>query len=142
MSDQLLTFFHAHLALFAAFAAVLVLLVANELHGNIAGGRKLAPLDAVRLINDREPVVIDVRPATDFKKGHLINAMSLPLAKLEDRASEIGRDKSRPVIVYDSLGGAGVEAAARLRKLGFSEVYPLRGGLNGWLGANLPVTAR
>jgi rhodanese-related sulfurtransferase len=142
VSDQLLTFFHAHIGLFIAFAVVLALFVANELHGAVTGGKKLGPMEAVRLINDREPVVVDVRPAADFKKGHLLNAMSLPLAKLEERASEIAKDKSKPVIVYCALGGTSVEAALKLRKLGFSEVYPLRGGINGWLGANLPVTAK
>lgn len=140
MPDQLLSFAQAHLGLFAALAAVLTLLVANEIHGIITGGRKLGPLEVVRLINDREPVVVDVRPAADFKKGHLLNAMSLPLAKLEERANEIAKDKTRPVVVYDALGGT--EAAVKLRKLGFTEVYPLRGGLNAWLGANLPVTAK
>ncbi|GAC1632690.1 MAG: rhodanese-like domain-containing protein [Nevskia sp.] len=142
MTDQLLTFFHAHVPLFIALALVLAVLVANELHGALTSGAKLGPMEAVRLINDREPVVVDVRAPADFKKGHLLNAMSLPIGKLEERASEISKDRSRPVIVYDALGGVGIEAALKLRKLGFSEVYPLRGGLNGWLGANLPITAK
>ncbi|MDR3417793.1 MAG: rhodanese-like domain-containing protein [Nevskia sp.] len=139
---QLVEFFHHHIGLFAALAAVLALLLANELHGAIAGGRRLAPLEAVRLINDREAIVVDVRPPADFKKGHLLNALNLPLSKLEERAGELGKDKSRPVLVYCALGGTATEAAAKLRKLGHSEVYPLRGGLNGWLGSNLPVTAK
>ncbi len=142
MTDQLLTFFHTHTLLFAAAAAVLLALAANEVHGAITGGARLGAMDAVRLINDREPVVVDLRAAGDFKKSHLLNALSLPLAKLEERASEIGKDKSKPIIVYDALGGGAVEGAAKLRKLGYAEVYPLRGGLNGWLGANLPVTSK
>ncbi len=142
MNDQLLTFFHNHLPLFAAAAGVLLLLIANEVHGSLTGGKKLGPQEAVRMINDREPLVIDLRAAGDFKKSHLLNAVNLPLAKLESRAGEIGKDKARPVIVYDALGGGGSEAAAKLRKLGFTEVYPLRGGINGWLSSNLPVTAK
>jgi rhodanese-related sulfurtransferase len=46
------------------------------------------------------------------------------------------------VLVYCALGGTASEAAAKLRKLGFTEVYPLRGGLNGWMNSNLPVTAK
>jgi len=34
------------------------------------------------------------------------------------------------------MGGSSVEAAKTLRKAGYAEVYPLRGGLNGWIGAN------
>lgn len=142
MTDQLLSFFHAHTGLFIAAALILVALAANEIHGTVTGGKKLGPMEAVRLINDREPVVVDVRPAPDFKKGHLLNALNLPLPKLEERAGELGKDKSRPVIVYCALGGSAVEAAVKLRKLGHAEVYPMRGGLNGWLGAGLPITAK
>lgn len=142
MTDQLLSFIHAHPALIAGLGAVLVALIANEIHGNLTGGARLAPMQVVRLINDRDPAVVDVRAHGDFKKSHLLNALNLPLAKLEERANEISKDRSRPVVVYCALGNASVEAAAKLRKLGFTEVYQLRGGLNGWLGANLPVTAK
>lgn len=142
MTDQLLTFVQAHPFLFAALALVVVALIANEIHGHRTGGRKLGALEAVRLINDRDPVVVDVRPATDFKKGHLLNAVNIPAAKIADRAAEISRDKAKPVLVYCALGNAQVDAAAKLRQLGYSEVYQLRGGMNGWLTASLPVTAK
>ena len=142
MPDQLLTFFHAHIGLFAALGAIAVAFIANEVHGALKAGAKLAPLDAVRLINDRDALVLDVRPHGDFKKSHLLNAVNMPLAKFADHVTEIGKDKSRPVIVYCALGSSQVEAAQTLRKLGHAEVYLLRGGLSGWLGANLPVTSK
>ena len=140
--QQFLQFFQHHPFLFSALGAVLVLFIANEIHGAISGGKRLGPMEAVRLINDREALVVDVRPAADYKKSHLLNAVNLPLAKLEERAGELGKDKSKPVLVYCALGSTAGEAAGKLRKLGYSEVYPLRGGLNGWLGSNLPVTAK
>ncbi|HVT36822.1 MAG TPA: rhodanese-like domain-containing protein [Nevskiaceae bacterium] len=139
--QQLLDFFHHHLPLFLALAVVLTLLVANEVHGNLTGGPRLGPYEAVRLINDRDPLILDLRPAGDFKRGHLLGAQNFPMLKLAERADEISRDKSRPVIVYDALGSAH-GAVDALRKAGYSAVYPLRGGINAWLGANLPVTAK
>lgn len=140
--QQFIEFFGNHLPLFAAFGTIVLALLANEVHGSMTGGKRLAPLEAVRLINDREPLIIDLRPASDFKKGHLLNALNLPLAKLDERLHELGRDKARPVILYCTLGSSAGEAAARLRKQGFVEAYPLRGGLNAWLQSNLPVTAK
>ncbi len=142
MTDQLLIFVQAHPLLFIALALASTAMIANEIHGIVQGGKRLAPKDAVRLINDRDALVVDVRTQADFKKGHLLNALNLPLAKFAERAAEIGKDKARPVIVYCALGSSQTEAAARLRKLGHSEVYLLRGGLNGWLSASLPVTAK
>lgn len=140
--QQYLEFIANHPGLFAALAGVVTLLIANEVHGSLTGGKRLSAPEAVRLINDREPLILDVRAPGDFKRSHLLHAVNVPLAKLEERAAELSKDKTRPVLVYDALGGSAAEAAARLRKLGFSEAYPLRGGLNGWLGANLPVTAK
>ncbi len=140
--QQFIEFFGNNLALFAALGIVIVLLIANEVHGSITGGKRLSALEAVRMINDREPVIVDLRAAADFKKGHLLNAINLPAAKLEEKLNELGKDKTRPVILYCALGGSSGEAAAKLRKLGFAEAYPLSGGLNGWLQSNLPVTAK
>ncbi|MBA4284325.1 MAG: rhodanese-like domain-containing protein [Xanthomonadaceae bacterium] len=140
--DQLLPFVQAHPLLFIALALASAALIANEVHGSVTGGKRLGALEAVRLINDRDALIVDVRPNADFKKGHLLNAVNIPLAKFGERAAEIGKDKSRPVLVYCALGSSQVEAAARLRALGHAEVYQLKGGMNGWLTASLPVTAK
>ena len=76
---QLLEFTQHHVYLFAALGALLLLFLANEVHGAISGGKRLAPLEAVRLINDRDATVFDLRPAGEFKKSHLMNALNLPV---------------------------------------------------------------
>lgn len=140
--QQYLEFLHNHPALFAALGILVVLFIAHEIYGNLSGGKRLDPLEAVRLINDREALIVDLRPAADFKRGHLMNAINLPAAKLPERLTELGKDKSRPVLLYCALGGVGAEMATKLRKLGYPEAYPLRGGINGWIGASLPVTTK
>lgn len=140
--EPYLLFISSHPSLFVALGVVLTLITANEVHGNLTGGKRLSVPEAVRLINDRDPLILDVRSPADYKRGHLLNAINVPLAKLRDRVSELGKDKSRPLLIYCALGGSGAEAARLLTQLGFAEAYPLRGGLNGWLGANLPVTTK
>jgi rhodanese-related sulfurtransferase len=139
---QLLEFFHNHTLLFAAAGVVLVLLIVNESTATLLGEVRIGATEAVRLINDRDAVIVDLRPAAEFKRGHLLNAVNLPFAKIEERVSELGKDKARPVLLYCALGSMATQAAAKLKKLGYSEVYPLKGGLNAWTGANLPVTAK
>ncbi len=141
MSEYLL-FASAHPLLMAVLATSFLAIVANEVHGNLTAGRKLSAPEAVRLINDRDARVIDVRPAADFKKAHLMGAINIPGDKLKSRLGELDRDKSKPVIVYCALGGTASEAAKTLRAEGFAEAFPLRGGLNAWLAASLPVTAK
>jgi len=140
--DSLIPFVVAHPLLMAALALSLLAIVANEVHGSLTGGKSLPPPEAVRLINDRDAKVVDVRPVADFKKGHLLGAVNIPHEKLKDRLNELEKDKSKPVILYCALGGTARESALLLRKSGFAEVYPMAGGLNAWVGASLPVTAK
>ena len=140
--DQLLQFVTLHPVLFSALGVAVVLLILNEMSGVVTGEKRLSPVEAVRLINDRHALVLDVRTAADFKKGHIIDAVNVPQTKIGERLGEIGKDTSRPIVVYCALGGVSAQAAHTLKKAGYAEVYPIRGGLNGWLGANLPVTTR
>lgn len=140
--NQLAEFFGHHPVLFTALAVIVVLFIANEIVGNLTGGKRLSPLEAVRLINDRDAIVVDLRPVADFKRGHILNALSIPAAKLGERATELGKTKDRPVILYCALGGVAQQGADQLRKAGFAEVYPIQGGLNNWMGASLPVTVQ
>jgi rhodanese-related sulfurtransferase len=140
--DQLLQFVALHPVLSSALGAAVVLLILNEMSGVVTGERRLSPLEAVRLINDRHALVVDVRAPSDFKKGHILNAINVPQARLAERLGEIGKDTARPIVVYCALGGVAAQASHQLKRAGYAEVYPIRGGLNGWLSASLPVTTR
>lgn len=140
--QDLLTFAQGHIGLMLALLAVVLALIANEVHGNLTGGKKLTTSEAVRLINDQDALVLDVRPVADFKKGHLLGAVNIPADKLKDRLAELPKDKARPVIVVCALGGSSRESAMTLKAAGHAESFPLAGGINAWLAASLPVTVK
>lgn len=140
--DQLLAFTHNHPLLLVAFVAVLLAIIANEAHGRLTSGPRMSVSDAVRLINDRQPLVVDIRNAREYKKAHLLGALNIPTASLKERADQLGKDLERPILVYCNLGNASLDAAKTLRGMGHKEVYSLRGGINGWENSNLPVTAK
>ena len=61
------------------------------------------------------------------------------LGDFEKKAAAL--PKNKPIIVICDVGRSALGAATRLRKLGFTEVVTLDGGLKAWLTAGLPVTA-
>jgi len=140
--DQFLEFIRNHPYHFVALGVGVLALVANEVHGTLTGGKRLSVAEAVRLINDREPIILDVRTPADFKRGHLLNAQNAPLSKFDESLGRVARDKARPVLVYCAIGSSSTGAVERLRKSGYTEVYPLRGGIGAWVSANLPVTTK
>jgi rhodanese-related sulfurtransferase len=100
-------------------------------------GSAVSPHDATLMINRHDALVLDVRSAEEFGKGHVLNARNVPLAQLEGRAGELQKHKAKPVIVCED--GVRSSAAAALRKIGFEKVYTLSGGLAAWQQAGLPV---
>jgi rhodanese-related sulfurtransferase len=102
-------------------------------------GQEVGPAEAVQLINRRDAVVIDVREAADYKAGHITNARHLPENEIDARAKELEKIKSKPIIVSCARGNRSGNVASRLRKLGFNEVFSLRGGIAAWQQANMPL---
>lgn len=140
--ERLLEFLGNHLLLTAAVAVVLVLLIGNELLRLIKGEKRLSPADAVRIINDQDAIVLDVRSLSDYKKGHILNARHVPMTKIDEVGQELSKRKSSPVLCYCALGSTAPQACEKLKKMGFEHVHSLRGGLNAWQSASLPVTTR
>jgi rhodanese-related sulfurtransferase len=129
-----------NIALVALFLASGVLLVWPEL-SKLAGGaaEALGTLEATRLMNQSNTLVLDIRDDKDFAAGHLPRARHIPLGDLEKRATEIQKFKDKPVLVTCRNGNRAGSAARALKKLGFSQVFQLKGGLQAWEQASLPV---
>jgi rhodanese-related sulfurtransferase len=103
------------------------------------GTKDVSVHEAVQLINRRDAIVLDVRDAEEYAAGHIPNARHVPVADMEKRWKELEKLKQRPVIVSCRSGTRAATAAAVLRKNGFAEVFPLKGGMQGWQQANMPV---
>lgn len=104
-----------------------------------AGGAvALDTLGATRLINDNNPVILDVRTPAEFSGGHLPNARNIPLAELGKRAAEL--PASRPVLLCCASGSRSARAVRQLRQAGRDEVFNLNGGVQAWQQAGLPLT--
>jgi rhodanese-related sulfurtransferase len=96
-------------------------------------------LQATQLMNRDDALVVDLRPAAEYAKGHILGARGIPLAELARRAGELDKHKAKPVILYCGDGNRAGGGAALLRKNGFANVVNLTGGYAAWQQAGLPV---
>lgn len=136
--ERYIEFIGNHPVLFAALVAVLVFIVVTEVRQR-RGPKALTAREAVRLINDTDARVVDVRDVAAFKSGHLLNAVHIPQGRLAEEAGRISSDKSRPVIVYCKSGTQSAAACRILQQAGYEQVYHLKGGMYGWQDAGMPV---
>jgi rhodanese-related sulfurtransferase len=103
------------------------------------GGPWVEASRATQLINREDALVVDVRDPGEYSTGHILGAKNWPLDHIDERGGEATKRKDKPVIVYCDTGDRTPKAAAALRKLGFTRVVNLSGGLAAWQQAGLPV---
>jgi rhodanese-related sulfurtransferase len=137
--EQLIEFAINHWELVLAFIAIAAFLLYDL---TTVDKGSLEPLDAVKIINHQDALVIDVRPAMDFMRGHIIHAMNFPLNSLQKQLSALEKHKERPIIMNCDSGARSAQACNQLRQHGFTQVYNLRGGILAWENANLPITRK
>ncbi len=133
--------------LFLEFAAQQWLLMAALLaaigmlfyHEGRKSGPALTPQQAINLINREDGVFVDLRDAAEYKKGHIVDALSIPAAKLEARAGELEPYREKPVVLVCKMGQTAAGAGKQLRAAGFDKVYKMSGGMMEWTASQLPT---
>lgn len=84
------------------------------------------------LIEGRQDfVLIDIRPATEFDKGHIGEARNVPIAQLLTDEALAKLPTDRKVIVYSTGSENGAKASTLLRVAGV-DAHVVTGGYNAW----------
>jgi rhodanese-related sulfurtransferase len=136
--DRFLEFAGNHTLLVTALLVSFFVVVFSELRRKASGLINVETTEAVRLINN-DAVVIDTRSAESFGHGHIVNARNLGADEVGTKLPGIAKDKSKPVLAVCDNGISSTRTVNELRKLGYASVYGLKGGMNGWIQAGLPV---
>ena len=94
----------------------------------------------VELGNTPAPFVLDVRTeAEKTNDGYIEGSVFLPINDLPANLAQLPADKAAPIVVLCKSGHRGGMAMMYLNFLGYTNVRNLGGGLNAWIGAELPV---
>lgn len=86
-------------------------------------------------------VVLDVREKDAFDEGHIPGARHVPRGQLELRVNETFPDPTLHIVTYCEFGKISTLAADTLRKMGFTRVVALDGGMKAWRELGYPVEA-
>ena len=126
------------------FLRIALIGVAALLSVSIASAEALPEIDvaaAAAQIQDKQIKVLDVREPAEFATGVIQGAVLIPLGQVEKRIGELDGLKDRPMLVVCGSGGRSAQAIKVLNKYGFTKLTNIKGGMNAWRKAKLPVVA-
>ena len=72
--------------------------------------------------------MIDVRSPQEFKEGHLPGAINIPEYEIRKVKNEMPK-LNQQIVVYCQYGGRSKNAYNMMKKMGYTNVYSLKGGL-------------
>ncbi len=137
--SELSTFIGNHPVLVLVWLALLTMLLVGEFRRLTRKFREVNTLEATRLVNQENALLVDVRDAKDYAQAHAVGAIHVPLNQVQPDHPKLS-DPERPVIFYCYSGMSSQRAAASLANSGRDNIYSLQGGFGAWQGENLPVT--
>jgi len=141
--DELITFASGHAMLSAAWGAIVVLIIFTTIKIKMSPIKQLSTQEMTFLVNRQEGLVVDIRAEKDFKANHIVDAKFLSSEKITNNDfSSLEKHKDKPIIVVCNAGISAVKVANQLYKDGFSKTSLLKGGMNAWVNASLPVTKK
>ena len=137
--DTLFEFVISHPILVGVFVVFLTLFIVNEIRRS---GQSVSTHQLVSLVNTQGALIVDVRDASEYSAGHIVDAVNIPYTALQSRINEIEKYKEKPVVVTCKMGQHSGMAGTILKKAGFQDVSRLKGGYAEWERQNLPLVKK
>lgn len=101
-------------------------------------GTTLSVHGITQLLNRDEAILLDVREQSEYKEGHIVDAINIPHTSIASRIQELDKYKAKTIIVADKMGQHAGPVGRQLGDAGFT-VSRLQGGMSEWTNQNLPV---
>ena len=84
--------------------------------------------------------LIDVREESEYAAGHIPGAVHLSKGVIERDVEQKYPDKNAPLVLYCGGGFRSALSADNLRKMGYTNVISMDGGMRGWREKKYPET--
>ena len=98
------------------------------------GGEGYSDIDSAKTIElvgeTKETLVIDVRDAEAYAKGHLVNAINIPFDEFEGKISDLEDYKNQTIVLICNTGNKSGKAGKMLADNGFTKVYNAQDGMD------------
>jgi len=97
--------------------------------------KELTAAEVAALLQRKEISLIDVREPDEYAAAHIAGAVLVPLSGFDP--SILPQDK--PVVFHCGVGGRSAKAVAVSQAAGLAFDTHMKGGIQAWIAAGLPV---
>ncbi|NUF50562.1 rhodanese-like domain-containing protein [Gilliamella sp. ESL0250] len=140
---EMLPFIKNHLLLSVGWVVLFVAIIVLTIKSKLSKVKIINNAQAIHMINKQGAVIVDIRSADSFKKGHITDSHNiLPIDIKNASAKTIEKFKENIVILIDENGLSSAGIGEILVKQGFLNVFTLKDGIAGWNGENLPLVRK
>ncbi len=120
------------------------LLVALQRRAILKRAKRLTPPEIQeRLDAGIETVVLDTRSPEKFAEGHIATAVNVPLPTfgnaIKDSSGILPAERDQLIVVVAESGGSALQCVDRLHRAGYTRVFVVEGGMQGWCADRLPL---
>ncbi len=133
--ENFLAFAQEQFVLIICLGALIFLFIRHE---TAKGGEKLSTQQLTQAVNSGDAVLLDVRDSKEFDAGHIVEAINIPHAKVNDSLKQLEKYRQKQIIVIDKLGQHSGPVVKSLTAQGFN-VVRLGGGIGEWQQQSLPL---
>lgn len=137
--NRLLAFAGENPILSFALAGLTLAIIYTEISRLFIGFKPVDPAGLTALINRQDALLVDVSAAPEFEKGHIAGARHVLMSQFDADNKVLAKAKDLPVVLACRTGATSTEAARKLVKAGFKQVFWLDGGVAAWQAASLPL---
>ena len=86
-------------------------------------------------------VLLDVREKEEIALGYINGAVFIPKGLLKEKAQALLPEKGVPIIAYCAAGVRSLSAAKTLKGMGYTQVFSMAKGFNGWKASGYEVVS-
>jgi adenylyltransferase/sulfurtransferase len=105
-------------------------------------GSEISVEEIYQRLRRKEPLVLlDVREKEEIALGYIQGAVFLPQGRLGQEVENLLADKDTPIVVYCAGGIGSLAAAKKLREKGYTHVFSMAKGINGWKEAGHEIVS-
>jgi thioredoxin len=123
-------------------STLLLLFFSCTNHSQQKQGVQLVSVQAFSEVLKATPnaTIVDVRTPEEFQGGHLKDAVNFNVLGPEFQSQVSKLDKTQPVFVYCKVGGRSADAVEKMKGMGFTTIYDMKGGYMAWSSAGMETT--